>query len=111
MYVITGATGNTGSVVAKRLLAAGKQVRVIGRSADRLQGLAAEGAEAFVADLGDAAALARAFQGAQAVYLVVPPDLRNADVRSYRNRINIAFAAALEQSGVKYAVVLSSIGA
>ena len=111
MYVITGATGNTGSVVAKRLLAAGKQVRVIGRSADRLQGLAAEGAEPFVADLGDAAALTRAFQGAQAVYLVVPPDLRNADVRSYRNRINIAFASALVQAEVKYAVVLSSIGA
>lgn len=31
MYVITGATGNTGSVVAERLLAEGEKVRVVGR--------------------------------------------------------------------------------
>ena len=34
MYVITGATGNTGSVVAEKLLAKGEKVRVIGRDAN-----------------------------------------------------------------------------
>ena len=29
MYVVTGATGNTGSIIANRLLDAGKKVRVI----------------------------------------------------------------------------------
>jgi uncharacterized protein YbjT (DUF2867 family) len=35
MYVITGATGHTGSVIAKKLLAQGKKVRVVGRNAAR----------------------------------------------------------------------------
>ena len=30
MYVITGATGNTGSVITEKLLAKGEKVRVIG---------------------------------------------------------------------------------
>ena len=37
MYVITGASGNTGNVVARRLLAEGRKVRVIGRSAENLR--------------------------------------------------------------------------
>jgi uncharacterized protein YbjT (DUF2867 family) len=31
MYVILGASGNTGSIVAKFLLSKGKKVRVVGR--------------------------------------------------------------------------------
>jgi len=55
MYVVLGASGNTGHVVAKTLLARGQKVRVVGRSAAHLQPLAAEGAEVFVADVTDAA--------------------------------------------------------
>ncbi len=61
MYVVTGATGNTGSVVAKQLLAKGKKVRAIGRNAERLQSLVAQGAEAFVANVADAAAISKAY--------------------------------------------------
>ncbi len=50
MYVIMGATGNTGSVAADALLAKGEKVRVLGRSAERLERFAKRGAEAFVAD-------------------------------------------------------------
>lgn len=111
MHVITGATGNTGSVVARKLLAQGQKVRVIGRSADRLQPLARLGAELFLGDLTDANALTRAFAGTQAAYLMIPPDLRNQDVSAFQERISDAFATALEKAKVKHAVVLSSIGA
>jgi len=37
MYVILGATGNTGSIIANFLLSAGKKVRVVGRDSGRLQ--------------------------------------------------------------------------
>ena len=47
MYAIIGASGNTGSVVAGKLLAHGEKVRVIGRDAKRLEGLVQKGAEAF----------------------------------------------------------------
>ena len=111
MYVITGATGNTGSVVARQLLAKGKKVRVIGRSAERLKSLAGEGAEPFVASVTDAAALTKAFAGAEGVYAMLPPDVTSTDVHAYQERASDALAAALAQAAVKRAVVLSSIGA
>src|SRR5215831_10448383 len=109
MYVITGATGNTGSVAAKRLLAQGKKVRVIGRSADRLQPLAAAGAEPFVAEVSDAAALAKAFAGAEGVYVMIPPNPASQDPLADRERISNAFVSALTSSGVKHVVSLSSV--
>ena len=111
MYVITGATGNTGSVAAKRLLEQGKKVRVIGRSAEKLKALAAEGAEPFVANVSDGAALTKAFTGAEAVYAMVPPDLAAKDVKAYRKGITDAYVQAITGSGVKHVVTLSSIGA
>jgi uncharacterized protein YbjT (DUF2867 family) len=111
MYVITGATGNTGNEVAKKLLARGEQVRVVGRSAKRLEPLVKKGAEAFVADFTDAGALTKAFSGAKAVYVMIPPDMSTPDVLAHSQRVGDALAAAIEKSGVKYAVVLSSVGA
>jgi uncharacterized protein YbjT (DUF2867 family) len=111
MYAITGATGNTGSVIARRLLEQGKKVRVIGRSIEHLQKLASEGAEPFAADLADKAALAGAFSGAEAVYAMVPPNATSRDFRADQLRIIEAIAGAIEQAGVKHAVSLSSIGA
>ena len=61
MYVVTGATGHTGSVTAEALLAAGARVRVIGRDSKKLERFTEKGAEAFVADLTDAVALEKAF--------------------------------------------------
>jgi uncharacterized protein YbjT (DUF2867 family) len=111
MYVVTGATGNTGSVVANSLLALGHKVRVIGRSAERLKALAARGAEPFVGDISDSEALARAFTGAKAVYVMIPPDMKSQDFRAYQDRITEATAVAIEKAQVEYAVTLSSTGA
>ena len=86
MYVVTGATGNTGRVVANRLLDQGKKVRVIGRSAERLQSFVARGAEAFVADLNDQAALTKAFTGAEGVYAMIPPSATSQDYRGEQRR-------------------------
>jgi uncharacterized protein YbjT (DUF2867 family) len=111
MYVITGATGNTGSEVAEKLLAQGVQVRVVGRDAKRLERFAKKGAEAFVADLTDSGALTKAFSGAKAVYAMIPPNISAQDVLAHYRRAGDALAAAIEKSGIKYAVVLSSVGA
>jgi uncharacterized protein YbjT (DUF2867 family) len=111
MYVVTGATGNTGHVIASHLLDQKKTVRVIGRSKERLQPLADRGAESFVADMTDQAALTKAFSGANAVYAMIPPSMTSQDFRGDQRRIARAIAAGLEQSGVKHAVVLSSVGA
>ena len=111
MYVITGATGHTGNVVAKALLTKGEKVRVVGRNPDRLKSLVAEGAEPFTADLTDAANITRAFVGAKAVYVMMPPNLASPDFRAFQNRVTDATAAALRSAGVTHVVTLSIIGA
>jgi uncharacterized protein YbjT (DUF2867 family) len=111
MYVVTGATGNTGRVVASQLLDQGKKVRVIGRSKERLQPLVDRGAEAFVADLSDQATLTKAFTGAEGVYAMIPPSATSKDFRDEQRQVAKAIAGALESARVKHAVALSSIGA
>ncbi|HWG88270.1 MAG TPA: NAD(P)H-binding protein, partial [Candidatus Acidoferrales bacterium] len=111
MYVVTGATGNTGRVIANRLLDAGKKVRLISRSADHLKPFTARGAEPFVAVLSDEAALAKAFAGAEAVYAMIPPNGASQDFRAEQQRVTDAIAGALQNAGVKHVVSLSSVGA
>jgi uncharacterized protein YbjT (DUF2867 family) len=111
MFVVLGASGHTGHVVAKSLLDRGQKVRVVGRSADRLQNLAALGAEVFSADAVDASALTKAFGGAEGAYVLVPPDVTNNDYRAYQERVSDAIATAVQKTGIKYVVALSSIGA
>jgi hypothetical protein len=48
---------------------------VIGRTAERLKGLAAEGAEPFATDLTDVSGVAKAFAAAKGVYVMMPPNL------------------------------------
>jgi uncharacterized protein YbjT (DUF2867 family) len=107
MYVILGATGNTGSIVSESLLSKGKKVRVVGRDAARLQRFVRKGAEAFTAELSDAAALTEAFRGARAAYLLLPPITSRQD----QERESDAIAKAVRESGVPYALYLSSYGA
>lgn len=111
MYVVTGATGNTGRVIANRLLDAGKKVRVISRSADHLKAFVSRGAEPFVAELSDRAALQKAFAGAEAVYAMIPPSATSQDYRTEQRRVTDAVAGALQTAGIKHVVTLSSVGA
>src|SRR5688500_12058657 len=79
MFVISGATGNTGSVVVKTLIAAGQRVRALVRSEAKAAELKALGAELFVADFTDPAALERAVTGADGVYFLSAPDITAKD--------------------------------
>jgi uncharacterized protein YbjT (DUF2867 family) len=106
-YVILGASGNTGSIIANFLLSKGKEVRVVGRDSGRLQRFVDQGAEAFTAEMSDAAALTKAFSGARAAYLLLPP----AKSRGDQERESSAIAKAVKESGLRYAVHLSSYGA
>jgi uncharacterized protein YbjT (DUF2867 family) len=111
MHVVLGASGNTGHVVAQNLLARQQKVRVVGRNAAHLQTHAAQGAEIFIADVTDAAALTKAFHGADSAYVMIPPNPSSNDPLAYSERAGDAIAAALKNAGVKNVVVLSSIGA
>src|SRR5580704_14843135 len=94
MYVILGASGNTGSIIANFLLSKGEKVRVMGRYAGRLQRFVRKGAEAFTGDVS-------------AAYLLLPPISSRED----QERGSDAIAKAVKESGLRYAVYLSSYGA
>jgi uncharacterized protein YbjT (DUF2867 family) len=111
MIVITGATGNTGKLATEMLFVKGEKVRVIGRDAKRLDPFVQKGAEAFIGEVEDAASMAKAFDGATAVYLVIPQAMHLDNFRAYQERISDAYAAAIASARVPYVVTLSSIGA
>jgi len=111
MYVVLGASGNTGSVVARELLAKGAKVRALGRDAMKLSALARLGADVDVADLSDTAALTNIFTGAKAAYLLIPPQIHAEDFIAAADSISTSIASAVRDSGVSHVVALSSIAA
>lgn len=111
MYVITGASGNTGKLIAKTLLEAGKEVKVISRNPDHVADLVALGATAAIGNLHDATFLTEAFRGAKAVYTLIPPVWDVANWRQYQTQVGFAIASAIQATGVPYVVNLSSQGA
>src|SRR5258707_4542433 len=107
VYVILGASGNTGSIIVDSLLSKGKKVRVVGRDLGRLHRFVRQGAEAFTAYVSDAAALTKAFSGARGAYLMSPPPKSQED----QERESDAIAKTLTEAGLRYAVHLSACGA
>jgi uncharacterized protein YbjT (DUF2867 family) len=111
MYVITGATGHTGHIAAEKLLAAGKPVRAVARTAEKLQPLVRRGAKAVVADLEDRGAVAKAFESAQAVYAMIPTNFATKSPAEFQDRVGETLAGAIREMQVPRVVSLSSVGA
>ena len=111
MYVVFGANGHTGSVVANKLIERGKRVRAVARDPKKLEPLRAKGAEVVAADVLDAAGVANALRGAEGAYLLIPPDNASTDLVARGRRIIDNYVAGLSQHAIPHAAVLSSVGA
>ncbi len=111
MITILGATGNIGSKIAGILIEKGEPVRLVARSADRLRSVAGKKAEALAGDALDTEFLIKAFTGADAVFTLIPPNIKAEKFMSYADAIGGSIARALEVAKVKYVVNLSSVGA
>lgn len=110
-YVITGSTGHISKPLAQQLVAAGHQVTIITSSAAKTDEIKQLGATPAVGSVEDLDFLTRTFAGADAVYLLVPPNLRATDFPAYQQQVSNNYVDALKNSSVKHAVLLSSIGA
>jgi uncharacterized protein YbjT (DUF2867 family) len=110
MIAIVGATGNIGSKTAEILLANGKTVRAIARNADKLENLEAKGAEIAIGDSTDADFLSKAFNGVEAVLLMIPAKMDATDIKQYQDELGIAQVEAIKNSGVKNVLLISSQG-
>lgn len=111
-YVLTGGAGHITKPAAEKLLAAGHEVIVISRNADNVKGLAAKGAKAAIGSVEDSAFVTSAFAGADAVYLMIPPNFSPGESwRAYQNKVADVFVNAIKANKIKNVVMLSSIGA
>jgi uncharacterized protein YbjT (DUF2867 family) len=111
MYVITGATGNTGKIISSALLDAGKKVRVIGRTAEKAKELTDKGVDLFQGTTDDVELLKKAFEGATVVYAMLPMNMQAEEYTEFQLKHANAIAEAAKFCNVKYVVSLSSQGA
>src|SRR5579872_5929458 len=107
MYVVAGATGNTGSVAADTLLAAGKKVTVIVRTAEKGEPWRTKGAKVAVSTLDDTAKMSEILKDTEGAYLLIPPNPEVADYLENRRRLAEAMAAAVRESRVPHVVLMS----
>ena len=111
MYAITGITGQVGGVIGQALLAANQPVRAIVRDRSKGQVWADRGCEVRVATIDDAASLTTAFQGAEAVFVLVPPNFDPLPGFPEARSIGAALRSALDAARPARVVYLSTIGA
>lgn len=111
MFVISGVTGNTGSVAAQTLIDQGQPVRVIVRTEEKGEPWKVKGAEIAVAEIMDTEAMTRALEGASGAYFLLPPDLMNEDFLGKSAARADAIVKAAKAARLPHAVILSSVGA
>jgi NAD(P)H dehydrogenase (quinone) len=111
MYAITGVTGKVGGATARALLAAGQSVRAVVRNVDKGQVWRNLGCEVALATIEDEASLSVAFQRAEAVFVLVPPNFDPSPEFSEAREIAKALHSALAAARPKRVIYLSTIGA
>jgi uncharacterized protein YbjT (DUF2867 family) len=111
IFVVTGITGQVGGVVARTLLAAGKSVRAVVRSADKGAEWARRGCQIALAEMADADALTAAFTGASAVFVLLPPFFAPSPGFPEARVVINALKSALSAAHPQRIVVLSTVGA
>jgi uncharacterized protein YbjT (DUF2867 family) len=109
--VVTGSLGNIGKPLAKELVQKGHQVTVISRNTDKQKDIEALGAQAAIGSLENIDFLVQTFTGADVVFAMVPPNFAELDQMAYYRRIACNYAVAIQRSGIKHVVNLSSYGA
>src|SRR5215471_20151148 len=100
MIAVIGATGNTGRAVVKELQALGQDPVCVVRNVDKAREVLGANAKTAVAELTDRAALERALQGVDRVFVVT-----GHNPQMVEQQTNILEAA--KKAGVKYLVRVS----
>src|SRR6185312_8284835 len=115
---IAGSLGHISKPLAQELVQKGHTVTVISSKAERQQEIEASGAKAAIGNIQDADFLATAFTGADAIYTMLPPPTSlhdssdpNFDMMAVLIKMVNNYTEAIQKSGVKRVVHLSSIGA
>ncbi len=110
-YVLLGSIGHITKPVAENLIKAGHSVTIVTTSTDNASKIEALGAKALVGSVENAEFLTKAFEGSDAVYLMIPPKWSVTDWFTYQKEVANNYVKAIKANAIKQVVVLSSIGA
>lgn len=109
--IITGSLGNISKPLTEELVQKGHNVVVISSSAEKKAAIEALGATAAIGSLQDTTFLTGVFNGADAIYAMIPANFNVPDILVHYELIGKSYAEAIKASGVKRVVQLSSWGA
>jgi len=109
-FTITGSLGNIGQHLTSSLTAKGHQVTLISSNPEKIKAIEALNATAAIGSVEDLDFLMKAFEGADAVYTMIPPNFSSPDYKAFTLQVGNNYAGAIEQTGVQYVVNLSSSG-
>jgi NAD(P)H dehydrogenase (quinone) len=111
VYTITGITGKVGGTLARKLLEAGQPVRAVVRNAAKGQAWADKGCDVAIAEMEDAEALARAFAGSEAIFILPPSEFDPEPGYPEAQKVIDAVVDALKTARPGRVLCLSTIGA
>jgi uncharacterized protein YbjT (DUF2867 family) len=113
--VVTGSLGHISKPLTEELIQKGHLVTVISHNPERQKDIKALGAVAAVGTFDDVNFLTAIFKGADAAYCMISSGNSFSDpgfdLMEYTARLGNTYKQAIQQSGVKRVVFLSSIGA
>lgn len=113
--IVTGSLGHISKPLTIELIQKGHDVTVISSKPEKQKDIEALGATAAIGTLENVNFLTTTFAGADAVYCMVPPPINffdySLDIIAHYEKLTSNYAQAIQQSGVKRVVHLSSVGA
>ena len=108
---VTGSLGNISKRLAEQLVAKGHTVTVITSNPEKEEAIKAIGAIPAVGSVDDYDFLVQSFSGADAVYVMVPPNSQADNLKEIMKNLADKYARAIEAASIKYVANLSGIGA
>jgi uncharacterized protein YbjT (DUF2867 family) len=110
MIVITTPAGGIGHQVLENLLDSGEHLRLVARDRSGIAADTRPGVEVIEGSHGDPAVVDKAFDGADAVFWLTPPDPRAESVEAAYTGFTRPAAEAFKRHGVKRVVGVSALG-
>jgi len=109
--IITGSLGNVAKPLAQQLISAGHDITVVSSNEAKKNEIESLGAKAAIGSITDLNFLIETFENADAAFLMTPPNIGFENI--VENTVNVGknYAEAIRRTGVRRAVMLSSIGA
>ncbi len=107
---VTGSLGNISRGLTEKLVAQGHDVHVISSNADKAAEIKKLQATPLIGSVEDYNFVKESFQGSDAVYLMIPPNFSTPDYKAFTINVGKNYARAIQETGIKYVVNLSSSG-